>query len=176
LLLDEPFSNLDMAHKTILKTVIRDIGEKLAISLILISHDPQDTLSWADQVLVMKEGQLLQQGTPEQIYRQPVNTYVAALFGNYNLMPASQGAAFESLGGIKSAKEFLLIRPERFKITATDNGGLPGQVRKVIFFGSYYELQVQLVDINITVQTGMNQFSPGDWVYLSVQPDDVWYL
>nr|WP_223284455.1 ATP-binding cassette domain-containing protein [Hymenobacter qilianensis] len=62
LLLDEPFSNLDMVHKNILKSVIQDIGEKLQITCILISHDPLDTLSWADEIVVMHGGQIVQKG------------------------------------------------------------------------------------------------------------------
>src|SRR5690349_14976068 len=56
LLLDEPFSNLDIIHKELLKSVIRDIGQKLGITCMLVSHDPMDTLSWAEEILVIKDG------------------------------------------------------------------------------------------------------------------------
>ncbi|MBK8951870.1 MAG: ABC transporter ATP-binding protein [Chitinophagaceae bacterium] len=56
LLLDEPFSNMDMAHKRAIKKVIHDIGEQLGISCIIVSHEPTDTLSWADRILVLKDG------------------------------------------------------------------------------------------------------------------------
>ena len=67
LVLDEPFSNLDPIHKTVLKTVIEDIGKRLQITCMLTSHDPHDTLSWADEILVMKNGKIIQQGTPRGI-------------------------------------------------------------------------------------------------------------
>ena len=86
LLLDEPFSNLDMIHKSILKSVIHDIGELMNITCILISHEPLDTLSWADEILVMRNGHIIQQGSPENIYHHPVDTYIAGLFGKYNLL------------------------------------------------------------------------------------------
>jgi len=80
LLLDEPFSNLDMIHKRLLKTVIRNLGERMRITCWLVSHDPRDTLPWADEILVLRGGRIIQQGTPDQILRQPVDDYVAELF------------------------------------------------------------------------------------------------
>ena len=61
LLLDEPFSNLDLIHKNILKSVIEDIGERMKLTCMLTSHDPMDTLSWADEIIVRKDGQIIQQ-------------------------------------------------------------------------------------------------------------------
>src|SRR6187551_1300292 len=71
LLLDEPFTNLDMVHKNILKGVIQDICDSLGITCILVSHDPEDILEWADQIIVMKSGKILQDGSPKEIYDQP---------------------------------------------------------------------------------------------------------
>ena len=105
LLLDEPFSNLDPIHKNNLKAVIHDIGEKLKITCILVSHDPLDTLSWADEILVLQDGRLLQRGSPERVYRQPVSEHAAGLFGKYNLLDPVQAAVFGNLpGGIPSGK------------------------------------------------------------------------
>jgi ABC-type sugar transport system ATPase subunit len=81
LLLDEPFSNLDAIHRNILKTVINDIEERLNTTCILVSHDPVDLLSWADEIIVLHEGKIVQRNVPVQIYTHPVNEYVAALFG-----------------------------------------------------------------------------------------------
>ena len=86
LLLDEPFSNLDLIHKNTLKEVLTNITSKLQITCILTSHDPQDILSWADEILVMQDGVIIQKGTGEQIYYHPINEYVAGLFGKYNLL------------------------------------------------------------------------------------------
>lgn len=89
LLLDEPYSNLDFYHKTILKAVIKDISEKLQITCILVSHDPHDVLSWADNLLILQNGSIVQYGSPKEIYYTPVNEYVAALFGKYILLPGN---------------------------------------------------------------------------------------
>ena len=97
LLLDEPFSNLDTVHKRIIKSVIHDIGEKLKITCILVSHDALDILSWAETILVMKDGLVIQQDAPEQVYKQPVNEYCAGLFGDYNLISLNHAKAFVSM-------------------------------------------------------------------------------
>src|SRR5438270_2056559 len=117
LLLDEAFSNLNVLHRNILRKVIHDMGEKLKITCLLVSHDPVDTLSWADEIIVMKGGQIVQQGTPEQIYRQPVNEYTAGLFGTYNLLDTKQATAFGEKPAAAMNGKKLFIRPEGFKIT-----------------------------------------------------------
>jgi ABC-type sugar transport system ATPase subunit len=148
LLLDEPFSNLDMIHENILKSVIHDLSEKLGVTCMLISHDAPDILSWADEVIVMKDGAIIQQGTPELIYNKPVNEYTAALFGRYNLI------------------ENKIIRPEKIKIVKEDKNARKGKVNKILFFGSYYELEVQLSDSIIKVNTVECNFKKGDTVYV----------
>lgn len=170
LLLDEPFSNLDMGHKTILKAVLRDITEELGITLTLISHDPLDTLSWADEILVMQHGQLLQKGTPQHIYTQPVNAYAASLFGKYNVVPAT--IAKSAFGLENSAKPQLLLRPEAISIV--NENGVPAIVTAVHYYGSYYELDVQVQDIHLLVKTEQNSYKTGDKVQL--QPDQTWWV
>ncbi|MCX2740885.1 ABC transporter ATP-binding protein [Pontibacter sp. M82] len=176
LLLDEPFSNLDTAHKNILKAVIRDISEELAITCTLISHDPHDTLSWADEILVLQEGKLIQQGTPEQIYKQPVNEYAAALFGSYNRLSKAGTAAFSRLLGISTNGKDMLVRPESFKLSPAGNKALTGEVNSIGFFGSFYELEVQLPEGAVYVRTTEGHYSPGDTVQVSVSPEDVWHI
>lgn len=162
LLLDEPYSNLDMIHKNILKSVIKDIGDKLQLTCMLISHDPSDTLSWADDIFVMKEGEIIQQGPPRQIYRQPVNEYVAALFGKYNHVPALFA------GRIHSEKKFL--RPEDFQLVHQQSGAIAGTVHAVIFMGSYWDIAVMVAGEEIvTVRTGTGDFSKGEEVYVVVR-------
>ncbi|HXB91317.1 MAG TPA: ABC transporter ATP-binding protein [Puia sp.] len=150
LLLDEPFSNLDPSHKNNLKSVIRDIGERLSITCMMASHDPQDTLSWADLILVLEQGRLLQQGTPQEIYRQPVNEYVAGLFGKINV-----------LGGGR------LVRPEDIMISRRRGEGVEGRIEQLSFAGSRYEIEVSLPGMQLTVYEHSGHYQPGDTVYLS---------
>ncbi len=175
LLLDEPFSNLDRVHKNIMKSVIADIGNRLNITCLLISHDPLDILSWADEVVIMKEGKIRQQGSPETVYRQPVDTYTAGLLGNYNLLSAAQARAWEALTGTHMEGKSMLVRPEQFKLTYDPTNALAGQVLNVTYYGSYYELEVLLPQGPITVATAAN-INIGDTVFITLSPDDVWYV
>jgi ABC-type sulfate/molybdate transport systems ATPase subunit len=83
LLLDEPFSNLDMIHKRTLKKVIGESASRFDITCILVSHDPRDILPWADELLVLRDGRLIRQGTPLDVYNRPLEEYTAALLGDY---------------------------------------------------------------------------------------------
>src|SRR5690606_32752154 len=87
LLLDEPFSNLDMMHRIVLKKVLKKISKQLSITCILVSHEPSDVLAWADKVIVIRNGIIVQKGTPKNIYTCPVDEYTAGLFGPYNFIP-----------------------------------------------------------------------------------------
>ena len=178
LLLDEPFSNLDMVHKSILKSVIEDISDRLRISCMLVSHDPLDTLSWADQVLIMQAGQLLQQGSPEQIYRQPVNAYAAGLFGSHTILPAEVARAFAAAGVHDLKEKNLLIRPEQLSLHADEKSGIAGKVVKQKFYGSFYTYQIEIeqTSISITARSQNASYSVGDKVFVSLERGGLWYV
>jgi ABC-type sugar transport system ATPase subunit len=173
-LLDEPFSNLDAIHKEILKNVISDISEKLSITCMLISHDPLDILSWADTVLILKDGRIIQQGSSKEIYSQPVDEYTASLFGTYNLLTAAQAKAF-GFSEMKANGKRMFIRPENFKIFSKQDG-VAGQVNEVTFFGSYFEIEVYLQDGLILIKAAVCKFKKGDTVFVAFAPGSVWYV
>lgn len=175
-LLDEPFSNLDMIHKSILKNVISDIGEKLGITIMLISHDPMDILPWADEILVMKDGEIVQQGSPQQIYNQPVNEYVAGLFGKYNLLTPGKAAVLEGLPGITLNGKNVFIRPEDFKIVRTKKDAIPGKIRDIAYYGSFLEAEVALGNEVVTIKTTDTRLKKGAAVNVSVAPETIWYF
>lgn len=145
LILDEPFSNLDFIHKSTLKEVIRRIAEELKITLILVSHDPSDTLPWADQILVMKNGKVIQQGSPTEIYRNPVDEYVAGLFGKFSVrndLPAD----------FLTEASHWMIRPEDWVIS--ENGkGINTVVQNVYFYGSYNEAELKINNESVFIHT-----------------------
>jgi ABC-type sugar transport system ATPase subunit len=163
LVLDEPFSNLDPIHTDILKTVLNDITERLKITCTLTSHDPHDTLSWADEIIVIKDGKLLQQGSPQELYHKPMNEYIAGLFGKYNLLKPH----IASLFGIISNGNDVMTRPENFKIYKTGSG-VKGMINKVSFSGSFYEAEVTVEDAKIIIQTSLKELMPGEKVFVSV--------
>lgn len=160
LILDEPFSNLDPIHTDTLKVVLEEITDKLQITCLLTSHDPHDTLSWADEILVMKEGKIIQQGTPEIIYHHPVNEYVAGMFGKYNLLNPEQAVMF----GIEANGKDVMIRPEEFVINKSD--GVIGVIEKISFWGSFYEVQVLVEELKIVVRVMKNGWKVGEEVFV----------
>lgn len=140
LLLDEPFSNLDLIHQNILRSVLQDVSQRLGVSCILVSHDPFDVLSWAHKIIVLKEGRVVQEGSPFTIYRKPVNAYVAGLFGTYSVVgpELSKRLGYSLVGTGKK----LLLRPDSFQVVEKNKGVFSGEVKEVRFFGRYYELDV----------------------------------
>jgi ABC-type sulfate/molybdate transport systems ATPase subunit len=168
LLLDEPYSNLDKIHKNTLKTVIQDISLELDITCLLVSHDPMDTLSWADQILVLKDGHLLQTGSPEQIYQQPIDDYVAGLFGEFNLFSSEEVSQLHVTRGNSLKGTSKVIRPENLKIHSKETPGLPGTVAEVLFFGSYFEVRVQTALQLVTVKSLCSEFKKGEAVSISI--------
>lgn len=162
-ILDEPFSNLDPIHTDMLKVVLEDITDKLQITCLLTSHDPHDTLSWADEIIVMKEGKIIQQGKPEKIYHQPVNKYVAGMFGKYNFLTPDQAAMF----GIEAHGKDVVIRPEEFIISATSEKSVKGIIEKISFLGGFYEMEVVIDDLKIVVRMMRNEWQIGKVVYLN---------
>ncbi|HZE83155.1 MAG TPA: ABC transporter ATP-binding protein [Puia sp.] len=185
LLLDEPYSNLDLAHTNTLKSVIRDLGERWGITCLLVSHDPPDILSWADEILIMKDGSIVQHGAPEQIYRQPVSEYAAGLFGKYNLLSLAGAKAFAELGDgdpVPDGKR-MLVRPESFKIAAPEDGrALAGTVGRLGYFGSYSEMEVLLPYDRIVVRvpagdvTTARRLAPGEKVNILLDPGAAWHV
>jgi iron(III) transport system ATP-binding protein len=141
LLLDEPFSNLDAIHEKTIKEVIHDVSEHFNISCILVSHDGKDVLSWADIILVLKDGEIVQIGTPQNIYHQPLNSYCAGLFGAFNVLNKEQQLCF--LQDNEARQELLLIRPEQLQLINQANDALPVTVEKILFEGSHYTVRVQ---------------------------------
>ncbi|HEU4554384.1 MAG TPA: ABC transporter ATP-binding protein [Chitinophaga sp.] len=174
LLLDEPYSNLDMIHKQLLKAVIKDIGEQMNITCMLVSHDPQDMLSWADEIMIMQDGVIAQQGAPQQVYHQPVNTYAAGLLGRYHLLEAAAAKALQA--GAPPKGKRLFVRPEQFIITTQPDKALKGKVNAVTFYGSYYEMEVALPKDSITLITMHPQAAPGSTVHIALAPGERWYL
>ncbi|MFT4156212.1 ABC transporter ATP-binding protein [Parafilimonas sp.] len=163
LVLDEPFSNLDPVHTSTLKDVLDDITGRLKITCMLTSHDPHDTLSWADMILVIKQGKLLQQGSPQELYHRPVNEYVAGMFGKYNLLKPATAALF----GIDTRGNTVMTRPENFRIYKTGSG-VKGIINKVSFWGSFYEMEVWIDDTKLTVRSDSGEWRNGDKVFVGI--------
>lgn len=174
LLLDEPFSNLDIVHKNVLKKVIRDIGEQLNITCILVSHDPQDTLPWADEIMIMKDGVIVQQGSSRTIYTQPANEYVAGLFGKYNLVDEETLQLFTQSKSITQQGKKVFLRPEQIHVSS--NEGVKATIKTMLYLGNSYELELLVNDQLLTVQSFEPGLQAGDVVNIELEKTDYWYL
>ena len=174
LLLDEPFSNLDRSHKRLMQDIIEELGTRLGITCLLVSHDAADTLPWADEILVLRQGRIVQQGPPAQIYQQPVDEYTAALFGDYNLL---RGADQRALATRRSKPTTpLLVRPEQFVLGPAGGAGVPGTVLAIRYFGSFVELEVQLPENRIRVRTGATSLAVGAATSVTIGAGTGWEL
>ncbi|MEK6476819.1 ABC transporter ATP-binding protein [Catalinimonas sp. 4WD22] len=169
LLMDEPFSNIDLGLKSHLKREIVDILEALEITTIIVSHDPQDALSMADQVAVMHQGKLLQMDNPEKIYRQPANAYVAELFGNCNMISSKEAKASLNL----QLEEAHCIRSEDVQIQTDADGRHKATVRNIRFMGAFYEVEVAYAQQNWVLHHRTNHIKVGDQVQLSIPEEKI---
>lgn len=168
LLLDEPFSNLDRIHKQLIKTVIHEIGQKLNTSCILVSHDAADLLSWADLLFIMKDGKIIQQGTPRDLYHYPVNEYVAGLLGNYNIVDLLGYPSLKKMFTKEMPDKKILIRPEQMKLSTDLNRGVPATIEQINFQGSYYELLLSTNSVNMICYSPVGKYNIGDQVSIFI--------
>lgn len=176
LLLDEPFSNLDRQHKSMMQTVIRDIGAALGITCVLVTHDPPDALSWADRLLVLQDGACAQLDTPQQLYRQPASEYVAGLFGAYNLLTAAQVAAFSDTMAFRLGRYDIGIRPEGLRLLPLAEPGARGIVEELYFYGSHYEADLRVGGDTLRARLPFETVARGQEWSVQIDPAQVFYV
>lgn len=163
LLLDEPYSNMDQIHTHILKNVVDAVGEQLNITCMLISHDPEDILPWADEMMVMQHGRVIQSGSPMSVYRHPRTEYVAGLMGKYNTLTLTLAMT------LPDRKLSAFIRPEDILVVNDPENSLQGRIRRVNFFGAYHELEIIVEGQKLYVRTIREDLMEGDEVFLRVK-------
>ena len=132
LLLDEPFGALDAKVRKDLRRWLRDFHERVHITTLFVTHDQEEALELADEVVVLHEGRIQQIGTPEQIYHQPANEFVHTFLGNVNELPGRGGA--------------LRVRPHEILLAKDAEGGLEGTVVNVHAAGPVVRVLVRVAD------------------------------
>jgi ABC-type sulfate/molybdate transport systems ATPase subunit len=147
LILDEPYSNLDIANKILLKQVVLDVCTRFAITSLLTSHDPQDVLPWANKIIVMQQGIIIQEDTPQNVYRNPVNEYAASLLGNFIIKSKNICNTFQ----INASANFSIIRPDKILILDKIENDNLFTIIAARYFGSYYELDIVLENQLVTL-------------------------
>ena len=181
LLLDEPLGALDLRLRKDMQIELKRIQQAMGITFIYVTHDQEEALAMSDTVVVMDEGKIQQIGTPEDIYNEPKNAFVADFIGESNIIDGimrSDGVVeifnrrFQCLDGGFAPDEAVdvVIRPEDVDIVPEDQGQLKGTVTNVTFKGMQYDIIVDFYGFKWLIQT--TDLSPvGSRIGIKIDPD-----
>ena len=187
LLMDEPLSNLDAKLRVQMRTVIKKLQRRLGITTIYVTHDQEEALAISDRIAVMKDGNIMQIGTPNEIYAKPQNPFVAGFIGVSNFMDCEikggeNGVADVSIQGELSiqvpvsraftGKGKISARPEQLFFSKE---GMPGKILFSTFLGDFIEYEVELDDgqsliVNEYTKDTTEVHTDGERVFLSFDP------
>ncbi|MDU5039675.1 MAG: ABC transporter ATP-binding protein [Clostridium perfringens] len=183
LLLDEPLGALDMKLRKGMQIELKRIQQKLGITFIFVTHDQEEALTMSDTIVVMNKGKIQQMGSPEDIYNEPANSFVAKFIGESNIVDGIMlddfkvefgGRIFDCVdkGFEKNEAIEVVIRPEDFEMVKYENGMLKGTVTSVIFKGVHYEIEVK--DENHTwILHNTKHAEIGSKIGLSLDPESI---
>ncbi len=183
LLLDEPLGALDLKMRKEMQLELKAMHKRLGITFIYVTHDQEEALTMSDTIIVMSDGMIQQVGTPEQIYNEPQNTFVADFIGESNIftgvMPKDGevrfcGKTFVCVDGgfEKDEPVDVVVRPEDVKIKSVEEGMLKGKVTSVIFKGIHYQILVQCGRYEIEIQS-TSAPEVGETVGLVIKPNGI---
>ncbi len=183
LLLDEPLGALDLKLRKEMQLELKNIQQSLNITFIYVTHDQEEALTMSDTVVVMKDGVIQQVGTPQDIYNEPKNAFVADFIGESNIIDAImvkdfvvrfQGHDFTCVdsGFAPMQPVDVVIRPEDIKLSPTIQGMMTGVVESVVFKGVHYEISVDCEGHHYIVHSTMAQ-EVGNQVGISFEPSDI---
>ena len=172
LLLDEPLGALDLKLRKEMQRELKNIQQEVGITFVFVTHDQEEALTMSDKIVVMKEGEIEQIGSPVDIYNEPRNRYVANFIGESNIvdgiMPCDNRVIFDGHpftcvdGGFAKDEEVdVVIRPEDLDIVPPEEGLLRGQVKSVLFKGVHYDTIVETRQgTSITVKMNITEEKP----------------
>lgn len=182
LLLDEPLGALDLKMRKEMQIELKKMHRLLGITFIYVTHDQEEALTMSDKVVVINDGEIQQIGTPDEIYNEPVNTFVADFIGDSNIFNGTVvgklkvkfcGATFDCLDDYeKNQLVDVVVRPEDIKLCAPADGQLKGNVISSVFKGVHYEITVQIGKFEIVVQS-TSTAPVGNVIGLRIEPDGI---
>ena len=183
LLLDEPLGALDLRLRKDMQNELKKIQQDIGITFIYVTHDQEEALTMSDTVVVMDGGKIQQVGTPEDIYNEPANAFVADFIGESNILDGTMisdykvkffGREFECLDKGFSADEpvDVVIRPEDIDIVAPELGTLKGTVTNVTFKGVHYDTIVNFSGFKWLIQT-TDYYKEGSYIGIRLEPNDI---
>lgn len=156
LLLDEPLAALDLKLRKEMQYELKRIQQEVGITFIFVTHDQEEALTMSDKIVVMKNGEIQQVGTPEEIYNEPANRYVANFIGESNIIPGTMLEDYKvrfdditfdcvDFGYKENEAVDIVIRPEDIDIVDVKDGKMTGEVLSILFKGVHYEIIVETV-------------------------------
>lgn len=183
LLLDEPLAALDLKLRKDMQVELKNIQQSLGITFVFVTHDQEEALSMSDRVVVMNEGVIQQIGTPQDIYNEPENAFVADFIGESNILDGVMvrdglcrfaGKEFVCVdGGFGNEKPVdVVIRPEDIRVTSPEEGMLSGVVTGSTFKGVHYEVIVDIHGFKWMIQTTAC-IKEGDHIGMVIGPEDI---
>ena len=164
LLLDEPFSQVDVLMRKQLRADLKRLSNELGTTMILVSHDPLDGLTLADTLLVLKQGELLQAGTPSELIDKPVNAYVAKLLGAANVLAAQD--ANHILGLELTSNQVLVSYPHELVVV---DEGIQAQILHVRYQLHVMELEIKVADTILTILAPLGNYAVGALIHIAFQ-------
>ena len=184
LLLDEPLSALDLKLRTDMQYELRELQQRLGITFIFVTHDQEEALAMSDEIFVMSKGEIVQSGTPVDIYDEPINRFVADFIGESNIVDGVMkedylvefvGKEFEcaDAGMRPNEKVEIVIRPEDLSLTSIDNGKLTVEVDTQLFRGVHYEIICYDENGNEWMIHSTRKAEVGSKVGLYFEPHDI---
>lgn len=183
LLLDEPLGALDLKLRKDMQVELKAIQKRMGITFVYVTHDQEEALSMSDTVVVMNDGRIQQIGTPQDIYNEPVNAFVADFIGESNILDGIMnedlavtfsGRRFRCLdtGFAKDEPVDVVVRPEDVDVVPVEKGMINGVVTSVTFKGLHYEIIVDIGGFKWMIQT--TDYSPeGAHIGLYIEPDAI---
>lgn len=182
LLLDEPLGALDLKMRKEMQLELKNMHERLGITFIYVTHDQEEALTMSDKIVVMSEGRIQQVGTPEDIYNEPKNAFVADFIGDSNVFGGVMtdrlkvrfcGHEFDCVDDVEKGTMIdAVVRPEDIIITTCEKGMIQGEIVSVIFKGVHYEITILSGKNEIVVQT-TKKAEAGEKVGLIIEPDGI---
>lgn len=181
LLLDEPLGALDLKLRKEMQIELKRIQQQLEITFLYVTHDQEEALTMSDRVVVMRDGEILQIGSPTDIYNEPINAYVADFIGESNIIDGVMKEDFVvSFAGVtlpcsdsgfgKNTPVDVVIRPEDWEISTGGSGTFSGIVESTIFKGVHFENIVDIGNTKFMVHT-TQEHRPGSRIGLSIIPE-----
>ena len=184
LLLDEPLGALDLKLRQDMQYELIRLKKELGIIFIYVTHDQEEALTMSDTIVVMNQGYIQQMGSPEQIYNEPENAFVADFIGESNIVPGTMirdelveifGARFACVdkGFGTNTPVDVVIRPEDIDLVEPENGTLTGVCTHLIFKGVHYEMEVTTPDGFEWLVHSTDMCPVGKQVGIHVDPFDI---